>query len=166
MQDRRKIKLFHYAVSKDSMTFNLLINCVTAAMILLLSGCAGTPKKSAWLSPSTITLEQVYKAAIKAAAESEITVHNQDMAAGLISLKKEAHDGDETVVRSMSVKITQFGNKIKVSTKVSGSNAGIIEGTLGGTVHKEITRTFYTCLFRELGITDPNLQKVIIEDAL
>ena len=135
-------------------------------MILLLSGCAGTPKKSAWFSPTTFTLEQVYKAALKAGSENGTTVYNQDMAAGLISLKKEAHDGDETVVRNMSVKITQFGNKIKVSTKVSGSNAGIIEGTLGGAVHKEMTRTFYTCLFRELGITEPNLQKVIIEDAL
>ena len=134
-------------------------------MILLLSACAGTPKKSVWHSPTTFTPEQVYRAAITAGADNGFTIYNQDKSAGLISLKKETCDGDETVVRSMSVKITKFGNKIMVTTKASGSNAGIVEGTLGGYVHKEMTRTFYDCLFRELGITEPNSQNVIIVDA-
>ena len=139
--------------------------CATIGMMLLLSACAGTPKTSIWYTPITFTLEQVYKAAIIAGADSGFTVYNQNREAGLISLKKEAHDGDETVVRSMSVKITPFGNRIKVSTKLSGSNSGIVEGTLGGYVHKEMTRTFYDCLYRELGITEPNSQNVIIVDA-
>jgi hypothetical protein len=92
-------------------------------------------------------------------------VDNQNRAAGLISLKKEAQAGDEIVVHSMSVKIMQFGNKIMVSTNVSGSNTGIVEGTLGGLEHREMTRTFYDCLFRELKITDSNSRKVIIVDA-
>ena len=139
--------------------------CVAIAMMLLLSACVGTPKKSVWYSPTALPLEQVYKAAITAGADNGFSVDNQNRAAGLISLKKEALDGDETVIRSMSVKITQFGNKIMVSTKVSGSNAGIVEGALGGSAHKEMTRNFYDCLFRELGITDPKFQDVIIEDA-
>ena len=139
--------------------------CVAIAMMLLLSACVGTPKKSVWYSPTALPLEQVYKAAITAGADNGFSVDNQNRAAGLISLKKEVQDGDETVIRSMSVKITQFGNKIMVSTKVSGSNAGIVEGSLGGSAHKEMTRNFYDCLFRELGITDPKSQDVIIEDA-
>lgn len=139
--------------------------CAVIGMMLLLSACAGTPKISTWYSPITFKLEQVYNAAVIAGTESGFAVYNQNRAAGLISLKKEVLDGDEAVVRSMSVKITQFGNKIKVSTKVSGSNSGVVEGTLGGAIHKEMTRTFYDCLFRELGITDPNFQNVIIVDA-
>lgn len=139
--------------------------CAAIGMMLLLSACAGTPKKSIWYSPTTFTVEQVYKAALTAGTDNGFSVENENRAAGLISLKKEVHDGGETVVRSMSVKITQFGNKIKVLTKVSGGNAGIVEGTLGGTVHKGITRDFYECLFRKLEITDPKHQNVIIEDA-
>ncbi len=52
-----------------------------------------------------------------------------------------------------------------VSTKISGSDFGVIEGALGGAVHKELTNNFYVYLFRELGITDPVLRTVIIEDA-
>ena len=139
--------------------------CAVFGMILLFSACAGTPKTSTWYSPITLTLEQVYNAAVIAGTDSGFTVYNQNRAAGLISLKKESIDGDETVVRTMTVKITPFGNKIKVSTKVSGSNSGIVEGTLGGTLHKEMTRNFYACLFKELGITDSNFQNVIIVDA-
>ncbi len=139
--------------------------CAVIGMVLLLSSCVGTPKISTWYSPITFKLEQVYNAAVVAGTESGFTVYNQNRAAGLISLRKEVLDGDEAVVRSMSVKITQFGNKIKVSTKVSGSTSGVVEGTLGGSIHKEMTRTFYDCLFRELGITDPNFQNVIIVDA-
>ena len=140
--------------------------CATIGMMLLLSACAGTPKTSTWHSPITFTLEQVYNAATTAGTDNGFTVYDQNRAAGLISLKKEAQDGDETVVRSMSVKIMPFGNKIKVSTRMSGSNVGIAEGTLGGYVHKEMTRTFYASLFKELKITDPNFQNVIIADAL
>jgi hypothetical protein len=139
--------------------------CVAIAMLLLFSSCAGTPKKSVWRSPATFTLEQVYKAAVKAAADSGFAVYDQDRPAGNIFLKKEINDGDEKVVRSMSVKVTQYGNRIMVSTKVSGSNTGIVEGTMGGSVHTEMTRTFYACLFRELGIADPIHQNAIIEDA-
>lgn len=140
--------------------------CVAIGMILLLSACAGTPKKSKWYSPTTFTVEQVYKAAITAGADSGFTVDNQNRAAGLISLKRETQDGDQKVVRSMGVKITQFGNKVMVSTKVSGSSSGVVEGAMGGAVHKEMTRTFYDCLFRELGIAESKHQNVIIEDAL
>ena len=138
---------------------------MAAGMILLLSACAGTPKKSVWYSPTTSTLEQVYKAAMTAGTDIGFTIYAQNRAAGLITLKKEVHDGDETVVRSMSVKVTQFGNRIMVSTNVSGGNAGIVEGTMGGSLHKEMTRTFYDYLFRELGITESKFQNVIIEDA-
>ena len=139
--------------------------CAVIGMMLLLSACAGTPKTSTWYSPITLKLEQVYNAALIAGTDNGFTVYNQNREAGLISLKKEVIDGDETVVRSMTVKITTFGNKIKVSTKVSGSNSGIVEGALGGTLHKGMTRAFYDCLFKELGITETNFQNVIIVDA-
>ena len=148
------------------MNFKVSIKyCVAATMMLLLSACAGTPQKSAWYSPTTSTVEQVYKAALMAGADNGFTVDNQNRAAGLISLEKETQDGHETVVHSMSVKITQFGNKIMVSTNVSGNDAGIVEGTFGGFAHRKMPRTFYDCLFRELKITDPNSQNVIIVDA-
>ena len=148
------------------MNFKVSIKyCVAATMMLLLSACAGTPQKSAWYSPTTSTVEQVYKAALMAGADNGFTVDNQNRAAGLISLKKEEQDGAVTVVHSMSVKITQFGNKIMVSTNVSGNDTGIVEGTLGKFEHRKMTRTFYDHLFRELGIADPNLQNILIEDA-
>ncbi|MEI6424957.1 MAG: hypothetical protein WCP55_22280 [Lentisphaerota bacterium] len=134
-------------------------------MMLLLSACASTPQKSAWYSPTTSTVEQVYKAALMASVDNGFIVDNQNRVAGLISLKKEEQDGDGTVVHSMSVKITQFGNKILVSTNVSGNDAGIVEGTLGKFAHRKMTRTFYDHLFRELEIADPNLQNILIEDA-
>ena len=63
--------------------------CATIGMMLLLSACAGTPKTSIWYTPITFTLEQVYKAAIIAGADSGFTVYNQNREAGLISLKKK-----------------------------------------------------------------------------
>ncbi len=139
--------------------------CASLAMMLLLSACAGTPQISTWSSPNTVTLEQVYNAAMIAGTDNGFTVYNQDRSSGLISLKKEEYGGDKMVDRRMSVKITPVGDKIKVSTKVSGSDFGVIEGALGGAVHKELTSNFYVYLFRELGITDPKLRSVIIEDA-
>lgn len=140
-------------------------HCAVAGILLLLSACAGTPKTSTWYSPITCTLEQVYNAALLAGPASGFAVYTQNRPAGLISLKNEVREGEETVVHTMSVKITSFGNRIMVSTRVSSVDAGIVEGTLGGTAHKGMTRTFYDCLFRELEITDPNSQNVIILDA-
>ncbi len=65
----------------------------------------------------------------------------------------------------MSIRLKQVGDKIVVSTKVSGSDFGIIEGTLGGLVHKELTNNFYAYLFRELNIEDPVLRNIVIDDA-
>ena len=141
------------------------IKFYAAITVLLLSACAGTPKVSTWSSPNTFTLDQVYNAALVAGTDNGFTVYNQDRASGLISLKKEEYGGDKMVDRRMSVKIKPSGGNVIVSTKVSGSDFGIIEGALGGAVHKELTNNFYVYLFRELGITDPKLQNVIIEDA-
>ena len=127
----------------NAMNYKVSIKyCVAIAMMLLLSACVGTPKKSVWYSPTALPLEQVYKAAITAGADNGFSVDNQNRAAGLISLKKEEQDGNETVVHIMSVKITQFGNKIMVSTNMSGNDTGIVEGTLGGFAHRKMTRTF------------------------
>lgn len=139
--------------------------CAAIAVLLLLSACAGTPKISTWSPPNTVTLERVYNAALIAGTDNGFTVYNQDRPSGLISLKKEEYGGDKMVDRRMSVKIKTVDDKVMVSTKMSGSDFGVIEGALGGAVHKELTNNFYVYLFRELGITDPNLTKVIIEDA-
>ncbi len=128
---------------------------------LLISGCAGTPKKSKWASPKNVTIEKVFNAALIAATENKFTIANKDRSAGVISLRKEEYGGTE---RRMSVKLEQVGNKVIVSSKVSGSDVGIVEGTLGGAVNQELTNNFYFYLFRELNITDPSLQNVVIED--
>jgi hypothetical protein len=139
--------------------------CTVMAMMLLLSACAAPPKTSTWSSPNTVTQEQVFNAAMIAGTDNGFTIYNQDRSAGLISLKKEEYGGKKMVDRRMSVKIKPVGDKTMVSTKISGSDFGIIEGALGGAVHKELTKNFYIYLFRELKITDPTLKSITFEDA-
>ena len=66
--------------------------------------------------------------------------------------------------RYLSVRFNQIAGKTVISTKVQGSDFGIIEGAMGGVVHGEITHNFYVYLFRELNINDPSAHNVVIED--
>ena len=138
---------------------------VIGVISLLFSGCAGTPKISKWTSPNNLTMKKVFNAALIAATENGFTVVNKDRTSGVISLKKQEYGGDKMVERRMSVRLKQVGDKIVVSTKVVGSDFGIIEGALGGLVNKELTNNFYVYLFRELNIDDPTLRNIVIEDA-
>lgn len=135
---------------------------------LLLGGCAGTPKVSHWTSPPErhLTVVNVFDAAMFAGVENKFTVINSDRQAGVISMKQETYGGDhKNNERRMSVRMKELNkNTVEVRTKVSGSDFGIIEGLLGGLVHKEITNNFYVYLFRELNISDPNQKQVMIVD--
>ena len=138
---------------------------VIGVVSLFTFGCAGTPKISKWTAPNNLTIEKVFNAALIAGTENGFTVVNKDRTSGVISLKKQEYGGDKMVERRMSIRLKQVGDKIVVSTKVSGSDFGIIEGTLGGLVHKELTNNFYAYLFRELNIEDPVLRNIVIDDA-
>ncbi len=138
---------------------------IVGLLCSLIAGCAGTPKMSRWSPPTKLSYERVYNAALAAATANQFTVVTQDRASGIISLRKEMYAGDKMAERRMSVRVKQVADKIEVSTNVSGSDFGVIEGTLGGAVHKEITNNFYHYLFRELDITDPSARNVVIEDA-
>lgn len=127
-------------------------------------GCAGTPKISLWTAPNNITYDQIYNAALRAGTENGFTVVNADKTAGVISMRKEVYAGDRQAERRMSVLLKQTEGKVVISTKITSSSAGIIEGTLGGAVHKEMTHNFYVYLFRDLNITDPSLRNIEIED--
>jgi hypothetical protein len=83
-------------------------------------------------SPNTGTLEQVYNAAMIAGTDNGFTVYNQDRSSGLISLKKEAYAGDKMVDRRMSVKVKPVGENLMVSTKISGSDFGVIRELWAG----------------------------------
>jgi hypothetical protein len=131
---------------------------------LLVSGCAGTPKVSRWTAPSDLPVERVYDAALRAGADNNFTVVSNDRTAGLITMQKQEYAGNKMAERRMSVRIRRAGGKVEVGTKVSGSDFGIIEGALGGAIHKEITNNFYVYLFRELDITSPALRQVVVED--
>lgn len=137
---------------------------VGSILSLLVSGCAGMPKVSRWVSPSDLAVERVFDAALKAGADNQFTIESSDRTAGLITMTKQAYAGDKMAERRMSVRLRRLGEKIEVETKVSGSDFGIIEGTLGGAVNKELTNNFYVYLFRELNITDPSLRIVDIVD--
>lgn len=132
---------------------------------LLIAGCAGTPKVARWTASNNLTYDQVYAAALRAGTETGFTIVNADKASGVISMIKEEYAGDKQAERRMSVYLKQIGGKVVVSSKIVGSDFGIIEGALGGAVHKELTHNFYVYLFRELNITDPSLRNVVIEDA-
>jgi len=144
---------------------SLLLLGIVGVISLLTYGCAGTPKVSNWTSPQNFTTDDVFNAALVAATENKFTVVSQDKSAGIMSLKKQEYGGDKMAERVMSVRVKQDGENVVVSTKVSGSDFGIIEGSLGGLVHKELTNNFYVYLFRELGIDDPAQRNVVIESA-
>ncbi len=94
------------------MDYKVTITCCSAiAIMLLLSACAGTPKISTWSSPNTVTLEQVYNAAMIAGTDNGFTVYNQDRSSGLISLKKEAYAGDKMVDHRMALRLSQLAKK-------------------------------------------------------
>jgi hypothetical protein len=131
---------------------------------LLVSGCAGTPKVSQWTAPADLSLERVFDAALRAGADNNFTAVNSDRTAGLITMQKQDYAGNKMAERRMSVRLRRVDDKVVVATKVSGSDFGVIEGALGGAVHKEITNNFYVYLFRELDITSPALRRVVIED--
>lgn len=137
-------------------------------ILFLVSGCAGTPKVSQWTTPPErkLTVGNVFDAALIAGTENKFTVINSDRQAGVISMKQETYGGDhKNNERRMSVRMKEIAkDAVEVKTKVSGSDFGIIEGALGGLVHKEITNKFYVYLFRELNITDPNQKQIIIVD--
>lgn len=137
-------------------------------VFLVLGGCAGTPKVSQWISPPErhLTVSNVFDAAIIAGTENKFTVINSDRHSGVISMKQEVYGGEQkNNERRMSIRMKELTkNTVEVRTKVSGSDFGIVEGALGGLVHKELTSNFYVYLFRELNITDPNQKQVIIVD--
>lgn len=128
-------------------------------------GCAGTVKVSRWAAPPSASYDSVYNAALAAATANQFTVVSQDRAAGVMSLRKEEYAGDKMAERRMSVRIKQAGDKVEVSTTTSGSDFGVIEGSLGGLVNEGLTNKFYVNLFRELDITDPAARNVVVSDA-
>ena len=140
------------------------IYVVLGIVLSLICGCAGTPKVSQWSAPSNLTFERVFNAALRASTDNKFTIVSSDKAAGVISMKRQEYGGDKMVERYLSVKLKQDGNKILVSTRASGSDFGIIEGALGGSVNKELTHNFYVYLFRELNIDNPALCRVVITD--
>ncbi len=127
-------------------------------------GCWGTPKISRWTAPENVTLDQVFNAALRAGTENGFTIVNSDRTAGVISMKKQAYSGDKMTERYLSVRLNQIARKTVISTKVLGSDFGIIEGAMGGAVHGEITHNFYVYLFRELNINQLVDNVIIIED--
>ena len=133
-------------------------------MLDLTIGCWGTPKISRWTAPENVTLDQVFNAALRAGTENGFTIVNSDRTANVISMKKQWYSGDKMTERYLSVRFNQIAGKTVISTKVQGSDFGIIEGAMGGVVHGEITHNFYVYLFRELNINDPSAHNVVIED--
>ena len=75
----------------NAMNYKVSIKyCVAIAMMLLLSACVGTPKKSVWYSPTALPLEQVYKAAITAGADNGFSVDNPRSENTIASVLKNA----------------------------------------------------------------------------
>jgi hypothetical protein len=138
---------------------------LVSVFVLSLLGCAGTPKVSQWNAPRGLSDDQIFNAALRATADNGFTVVSSDRSAGLISAKKQTYAGDKMAERRMNIEVRDVGGTPSVTTNVLGSDFGIIEGTLGGAVHEEITHNFYVYLFRELGISNPSEQQVSIEDA-
>ncbi len=140
------------------------IGLLFGVVSLLVASCAGTPKVSQWTASNNLTYDQVYAAALRAGTENGFTVVNADKTAGVISMRKQEYGGKTPAERRMSVYLKQVEGRVVVSSKIVGSDFGIIEGALGGAVHKGLTRNFYVYLFRELNITDPSDRNVVIED--
>ncbi len=134
-------------------------------LMLSLPGCSGTQKASSWSASKGLSSEQVFNAAVRATADNGFTIVSSDRSAGVISAKKQAYSGDKMTERRLSVQLTKVTDRVVVTTRVLGSDFGVIEGALGGAVNAEITRNFYVYLFRQLSINDPSQRQVNIGDA-
>jgi hypothetical protein len=84
------------------------------------------------MSPNDLALERVFDAALQAGVDNHFAVVSSDRTAGLITMDKQAYAGEKMTERRMSVRLRRVGDKIEVTTKISGSDFGIIEGALGG----------------------------------
>lgn len=144
-------------------TFEFLL---IVLLVLPLSGCLiSPPKVSRWNAPDTLSVERVFNAAVQAVADNRFTIVSSDRSAGVISARKQESAGDKMAERRMNIRVRQDGTRVVVTTQVSGSDVGVIEGALGGAVNKEITHNFYVSLFRELDVRNPAERAIVVEDA-
>ncbi len=80
-------------------------------------------------------------------------------------MTRQQYAGDKMAERRMSVRVKTLGNRIEVGTRISGSEVGVIAGTMGGAVNKEITGNFYYYLFKELNIGTPSQPPVFVQES-
>jgi hypothetical protein len=133
--------------------------------VLMLSGCWGTPKVSTWSAPRSLTYEQVFNAAVRAGGDNGFTVVSSDRGAGAISMQREYYGGEhKDEKRRMSVNVRQVGEAVQVSTNVMGTDFGVLEGAMGGTINAGLTKRFYANLFQELQIADPASRTIMMDN--
>jgi len=121
--------------------------------MLILEGCAVSPRFSSWDAPTRLTYKQVVDAAIRAGGEQGMQLGATDRESGSIGFSQNV--ADVVVVLSVSVK-KMPDNRIQVQTTVTTSNIGVMG------IHEEFINKFHAGLFRNLGIASSSESNVSI----
>jgi hypothetical protein len=128
---------------------------VVFLMVLVVSGCAVTPRVSNWKSPKNFTQKQVFNAALQAGSDQGMQLSASDRESGTISFRKKSGKGEMI----LNVTVKTGNGSVQVNTIATYSGGIAISG-----LHEEYIRNFHIFLFRRLGITDPSKTNVIIEE--
>jgi len=107
----------------------------------------------------------LFDAALNAAAEIDFSVISSERTAGVISLRQEKTAGKKKYEKRINVKIKKESDTVIVTTKASSGDVSFFKAAIiGNKALEELTRNFYSYLFKELKITDPSQREVSFED--
>lgn len=128
--------------------------------VLVLEGCAQSPRLSSWDAPTRLTYKQVVDAAIRSGGEQGMQLSATDRESGNISFTQnvgvQGKFGAGVMVLSVSVQ-KMPDKRIQVQTTANYSNIGL-KG-----IHEEVINKFHAALFRNLGITSSSENNVSIK---
>lgn len=126
---------------------------IIVGIVLIVEGCAVSPRLSTWDSPTRLTSKQVVDAAIRAGGEQGMQLGTVNRETGSISFTQNVAD----IVVGLSVSVRKLpDNRIQVQTTVTTSKVAVMG------IHEEFINKFHAGLFRNLGITSPNESNVTI----
>lgn len=138
----------------NSFTKGLMSLVIVLMSVLLIEGCAVSPRTSSWVVPTRLTYKQVVDAAIRAGSEQGMSLGTINPETGNVSFTQ--HIADVVVVLSVSVQ-KMPSNKIQVQTTVTTSQVAVMG------IHEEFIDKFHAGLFRNLGVTKESESNVTIK---
>jgi hypothetical protein len=123
--------------------------------MLILEGCAVSPRLSSWDAPARLTYKQVFDAAIRSGGETGMQLGVNDRETGSISFTQNVGD----MVVGLSVSIKKMPDKrIQVQTTATTSKVGVMG------IAEEFINKFHAALFRNLRITSASESNVSIKE--